>query len=223
MSLTLEQVVQRSLLSVSLTAALVVPPALPRCTRTTAMDIVAGRLSYKVPDIYLEAQSTGAFTETVVAPNLMKQLADILPGVSRERLARIMGVSRQSVQGWLRGETIAGENEQRLQTVLTLLFQVRARHEDLATFVQRPTAVGSPIDLLGCGRDDVVMAIAYGTIPPLPTPTVSRIKPVSFIQARPFDRIRDAAEAMGTFVRDSDDTTTVEDDWIAVGPGFKFG
>lgn len=224
MSLKLEQMVQCSLLSVSLTAAVVVPPPIPRMGRNmAAVDIVAGHVPHKVPDIYLDANTTGAFTETVVAPNLMKQLSELLPGLSRERLGKIVGVSRQSVQGWLRGETIAAENEQRLQSVLTLLFNIRSRHTDLVAFVQQPTAIGSPIDLLGDGKDDVVMAIAYGTIPPLPSPIASRIKPVSFIKTRSFDRLRDAANAMGTFVRDDDDTTNIEDDWIAVGPGYEFG
>jgi len=104
--------------------------------------------------------------------------------LSQGAIADLVGVSRQTVQNWLKGESIRDENRQRLLAVREILERVQRRHDDedaLKTWLDTPSGVDgrTPRQLLLNNEIRKARALSVSTAPPQArtTPTWLRESP----------------------------------------------
>lgn len=181
-------------------------------TAGAAHGAVPTRVAYNQPQrgIYVAPMLPGSYTSgaTLIEQplNLASQLTRLVSPVDSERhvtlLAHLSGVSRKTFYGWLNGEQIKPENQERLRRTLTLLGRVSMRQRDLYAFLTTPTPAGKPADLLHADRHDVVLGLSYGVpVPPAPrtSPAGRALRSAPFITpsretARNARRTRDIAD-----------------------------
>jgi hypothetical protein len=75
-------------------------------------------------------------------------------------LAYICNVSRNTYYGWMKGETVSTENEERILRAIEVLGSISGRHSDMIGFLTKPTAIGTPAEQIRAGRFEVAMGMA---------------------------------------------------------------
>ena len=100
------------------------------------------------------------------ALSVVEQLAELMAALALNKslLAKVLRVSRPTIYEWFADKQPKRENEERLQSILTLMARasVSASSPLNARFVRRPSSVGEPsvVDLLCEDRIDSPRAIA---------------------------------------------------------------
>ncbi len=75
-------------------------------------------------------------------------------------LAYICNVSRNTYYGWMKGETISVENEERILRTIEVLSSISGRHSDVIGFLTEPTAIGTAAEQIRAGRFEVAVGMA---------------------------------------------------------------
>jgi hypothetical protein len=153
------QAVTSLCLTLVLTAA---PVAYPARSSTASRSLVE---QPRCISLFTHSTSTEASTSIGLRLPVAEQLAKLFVTLSGERnvplLAYISNVSKNTYYGWLRGDSISPENEERLTNILTLLAGIAKRHHNLAEFLTSPSDIGSPAEQLRAGRLDVALGMSY--------------------------------------------------------------
>ena len=113
-------------------------------------------------------------------------------------IATMMGVSRQSVSGWVARGNFNLDNHARLVRLHEVIARISERRS-LAEFLTEETILGSPLKLLADRKDEVVLGLSYQMLPMTPEKVGTLQQDFPFA-LRPFEELREAETFVDAYV-----------------------
>jgi hypothetical protein len=197
--------------SLCLAIVLTATPAIARPSHTSALESLTKQPRFA--NFFTGSSSTEAASIAEVQQSPAEQLVKLFSDLSGERdvplMAHICNVSKNTYYGWLQGESVGANNQERLARTIELLGDVASRHQDIIAFLKASTDIGQAADQLRAGRFDVVLGMSYGVTPAFSGRTARSGRPIRSVpfsaRAATPERLRNARR-----VRDVVDEPNVE-------------